>query len=162
MVSPLSHASFQCPDAPFTWPPGVTSWLSEPLPPRSSLVSLADSLPLPSLLVSWAVCDQGNKISSPTSRIATTLFARIDLSPFRRRHTTHLISSPRNYYPASSLLFFPPRRHLLHSTISAILSILLSLIQFILPRNQLRLHPASHIPIQALPPVRQLWHVLVP
>ncbi len=142
MDSTLLNVSVQCTEFQFTWPDGQTSWFSEPLPPRSSPVSLDVAIFVAPKIRSSFTAELGTKITSPSAAC--------------------MISSPRNSYPASSLLFFPRHRQSLEFLLVSILLAWLSLIWVTLKSAQFSFPLDGRDVAPDLHPARRLWHVMVP
>jgi hypothetical protein len=153
------------------WPDGLTAWLSEPLPPQSTPVLLDDAPSASSKTSPYLISEPVIKItflsaagmvSSSTSQTQLAPSARASSSSFRRRFIRNPISSPRNFYPASSPSFFPCHRQSLQFSFSAILLALLLLLWFTLTSTRLLFRLRGRDSAPDPHPVRQLWHVMVP
>jgi hypothetical protein len=87
---------------------------------------------------------------------------QVSSTPLRCRHIRNLIFSHQNSYSMSSSSLFSHHCLCRQFVFSAILSVLLSFVWFILTSAQFIFRLDGHDIAFDLHPVRQLWHVMVP
>ena len=151
------------------WADGPTPWFSEPLPPPSPPLSLDDAVLTPSPQQDSSLQDAEIKITIPSvTCMDSPLTAacpssdKVFLSTSRRRHLTHLISSPHNSYSASPFVFFLPPKSSVQLSLCAFLMALLLLAGFLLMTASLSFLIGDSDAAHELHPGRRTWHVMVP
>jgi hypothetical protein len=166
LVSTPSINTLPCTEVDSFWPEGLTSWYFEPLPPRSLRISLDDALIASPKILSSSIPEKETKItfssdgcmvSSPISQTKITPSHTVSLPFLRRPRLKNPISSLRSSYPASSTSFLPRQ-----CWFSAVVLVLVSLIWFTLKSARFSVRLDGHDAAQALLPVRQLWHLMIP
>ena len=173
--STLLSDPLQSIEAASTWPAGLTSWCSEPLPQRSHPDFSGDNLPT-SINSSSSISEQQVMVTfvsaacvvSPhtppppsTSQCPPFPFDRVSSRPLPCRRIKNRISSPRLFCSASlPTCFSRPRQT--WQLFSTILLVLLSFFWCILTSAQFCLPLDACDAVYDVRPVRELWHLMVP